>query len=1203
MAAEDPKKSPTALREEEVLAHWQKNEVFKQTLEKPAPKGDFVFYDGPPFATGLPHYGSLLSSVIKDVVPRYKTMQGYHVRRRWGWDCHGLPIESLVEKQLGLKSKKDIENLGVAQFNETAKSMVLQYAHDWEKYVERIGRWTEFKNAYKTMDNSYIESVWWGLSELYKKKLLYEGRKVLMYCPHCETPLAKAEIAMDNSYEDVTEEAVTVKFKVKNPEKYGLPENTFILAWTTTPWTLPGNVALAVGEEIDYVVVEVSAKASIDDAKEDGSHPESDKSDDYYAVLAKARLETHEKAAKLFDFKIVKELKGKDLVGIEYEPLFPIEKVKAVDMEHNAWKVYPADFVTTEDGTGIVHTAVIYGEDDYQLGVKEKLPMVPMLTANGRFNDDAPEFIRGKYFKHHKRGFPQAEKGEDAEHFIKKNLASAEGRGYVALFDKQAFTHSYPHCYRCGTPLIYNAITSWFINIQAVKEKMLAHNQESVNWYPEHLKEGRFKHIVENAPDWTISRNRYWASPLPIWKNQKTGEVLTIGSLEELKRHTKKSGNHYFLMRHGESVSNVKGVLDSKGDPANTLTEKGIEQVTKVAATLAGAGITAIYASPLVRTRITAETVADVIGLPKDKVFYDNRLLESGVGAFDGKPINEYHSFFGQLRNKMTVTPEGGENWHDTKIRMASVLYELETKHANETVLIISHSGPLEMLQAAALGLTDEETGSALEEDRFGVQNGEVRELPFVPLPHNASFELDLHRPYIDEVVLLADDGMPLERIPEVVDCWVESGSMPFAELNYLGEGSAAETEFKKRFPGDFIAEYIAQTRTWFYYMHAMGSLLFDSPAFKNVVSTGTILAGDGSKMSKSKGNYTDPLSNLDLFGADALRFYLLGSVVMQSEDLKFKDEELKDVHNRVINILWNTFKFYDLYRSEWKGTEDPTKSPHLLDRWIMARLSQLVHETTKHMEGYDTVRTARSITQFVDDFSTWYVRRSRDRVKSEDENDKQRTLSTMRHVFIELSKVIAPMMPFIAESIYRGAGGTLASVHLEAWPEAPEPDMVLIEKMAAARAAVSVSLQKRAAAALKVRQPLASVTIKNETLKNDPELLSIIAEEVNVKTVIVDPGAAEDAVLDTVITPELKEEGDMRDLLRAIQELRKKEGFAPGEAAILALSGDTALLSVFENHREKIAKAASIVSVTSESSGEEVAVGDMKARIALTRV
>ena len=913
-------KSETALREESVLAYWKEHLIFEKTLEKDAPKGEFVFYDGPPFATGLPHHGSLLSSIIKDVIPRYKKMRGYRVRRRWGWDCHGLPIETLVEKELGLKTRKDIETIGIKAFNEKARSMVLQFVHDWEKYVERIGRWVDFKNSYKTMDNSYIESVWWALKQLWDKELLYEGRKVLMYCPHDETPLAKAEIAMDNTYKDITEEAVTVKFGL-----IGHP-GTYFLAWTTTPWTLPGNVALAVGPDIEYVQV---------------------KTDEGNFILAKERLEATFPNKK---YEIVDTRLGSECVGATYEPLFDVPALKS----DTAYKIYAGDFVTTGEGTGIVHTAVMYGEDDYVLGEKEGLPMVQMLDNGAHYNDVAPEFLRGKYIK-------------AAEKEIKHDL---ENRGL--LFEKKNHTHSYPHCYRCGTPLIYNAVPSWFLGInrvpkgkhKTIKQRMLEEN-EKVNWIPEHLKHGRFGNIVESAPDWTISRNRFWASPLPIWKCQKCRKIEVIGSVAELKE---KAGN----------------------------------------------------------------------------------------------------------------APD------------------------------------------------------------------------------------DLHRPYIDEYTWKCDCDGEMRRVPEVVDCWVESGSMPFAEYHYPFENKA---EFEKRAPGDFIAEYIAQTRTWFYYMHAMGVLLFDRIAYKNVVSTGTVLAADGQKISKSKGNYTDPLHLIEMYGADAMRFNLMASPVMRAEDVRFRDEDVRDAHNRVIQLLWNCCKFYELYKAQYNGTTDAANSTHPLDLWILARLAELEVAVTTSFDAYDLPDGCRAIKEFIDEYSTWYVRRSRERVKSDDEKDRQYTLATQRHVLLSLALLMAPIMPFLAESIYKLCDGTKESVHLEAWKEQEKQGMFarifrkkpdqprILHAMKLVRAAVSRALEARDKAGIRVRQPLSKLEVAASDFAGiamADELLKIIAEEINVKRVVISSGVnGGEVALDLTLTDELREEGLVRETIREIQSFRKEQKLQPGEHAV----------------------------------------------------
>ena len=1055
-------KSERAQCEERVLQFWKDKKIFEKTLAKKAPKGEFVFYDGPPFATGLPHYGSLLSSIIKDAIPRYKTMRGFRVRRRWGWDCHGLPIENMVEKELGIKNKKEIEEMGIAKFNRACRDSVLRFADEWKVFVDRVGRFVDYDNSYKTMDNSYIESVWWALKEIYNKGLLYEGRKVLLYCPRCETPLAKAEIAMDQSYKNVTEESVYAKFKILGTK------NTYFLAWTTTPWTLPGNVALAVGENIDYVEIKIGSET---------------------LILAKERLQIVDQP-----YEVVAELKGRDLVGIEYEPLFEISAVK--NAQKKKWFVAAADFVNTEEGTGIVHTAVIYGEDDYELGLKLGLPMVPLLDSAGHFNTEAPEFIRGEYFK-------------KAEKAIKEDL---EKRGL--LFKREIHTHSYPHCHRCGTALLYNALSSWFINIQKKKQKMVEFN-EKINWVPEHLKHGRFLNNVESAPDWTISRNRYWASPLPIWKDG-SGRIYVAGSLEELGKMTKKSGNRYVVMRHGEALSNVQGINDLYGDPNNYMTNRGKEGVA--ASTSKLGKIDLIFTSPFLRTRETAEIVRKVLGLAENVVIVDERLHEH----------NEH-------------------NRDAVRRRMGEFLFEIERAYSRKNILIISHGSPLWVLERLASGAKSDDFS-----DEKMLHTSSFKEIRFVPFPHDENYNLDLHRPYIDEIELVSEDGLPLKRISEVIDGWVESGSMPFAEYHYPMEN---KSEFKRNFPGDFIAEYIGQTRTWFYYMHAVSALLFDSPSFRNVVTTGNILAEDGSKMSKSKGNYTDPTKNLDLFGADALRYYLLSSVIMRAEDMRFVDEEVRQVHNQVVNILWNTFKFYEMY-SQAAVEVNPRASTHILDKWILSKLDSLISIVTKSLDSYDTVGGTRPVRDLISDFSTWYIRRSRERFKSDDSSDRSFAIATTRYVLKTLSQIIAPIMPFIAEDIYALVKDSRdpESVHLSVWPEEHKPfwsflsagsSKNLIEAMERTRQVVSYALEARSRANIKVRQPLAKLKARISTLGE--EYLTLIRDEVNVKEVIhADIDGVE---LDTSLDETLLEEGKVRDAVRMIQDMRKEKNLTPKDS------------------------------------------------------
>jgi isoleucyl-tRNA synthetase len=1136
-------KSETALREEAILAFWDEHHTFEKSLAKASPKGEFVFYDGPPFATGLPHMGHLLGSSVKDVVGRYKTMQGYHVARTWGWDCHGLPIEHMVEKKLSLKTKKDIEVMGIDAFNAEAKSTVLAYVEDWKQYVERLGRWVDFDHSYKTMDNSYIESVWWALKKIHADKRLYEGKKVLMYCPHCETPLSKAEIAMDDSYKDVTDEAAFVKFKLKNSE-LGIADDTptYIVAWTTTPWTLPGNVALAIHPNLTYALARVKPRL---ERFEEGEPVPIHKSQ--FIILLANKVE--ELGMKGYLLEMVKEIKGSDLIGLSYEPLYDIPKAKAVGSE-KAWTVQAADFVTTEDGTGVVHIAPMYGEDDYMLGATHGLPVVPLLDATGTFNADAPELVRGMYYK----------KGG------KYVLEDIERRGL--LFATHNYTHSYPHCYRCGTALIYNALTSWFIDIQSVKQRLLDTNND-IAWYPDHLKEGRFKHIVEGAPDWTISRNRFWASPLPIWKHETTGAVTVLGSLAEVRAHTKRSGNRYLFIRHGQADNNLLGVVSSLPTNEHHLTDTGRTQITHAAESLRNQGVTKIITSPLMRTRESAEILADTLGIDRAQIVIEDRFKEWQLGVLEGTPITGLRECYPTHRDRFLRAPEGGESLTDMKRRIGAALYELEETYTNETILIVGHEYTTWLATCVAAGadtLASVEIRGTTEDF---VKNGEVHVIDFVPLSHNVEFEIDLHRPYIDTLPLVAEDGARLIRIPEVVDCWVESGLMPLASSHVLGT-SLAQPE---RYPGDFIAEYIAQTRTWFYYMHAMGVLLFDTPSFTHCVTTGTILAEDGSKMSKSKGNFTDPLVNLDRYGADALRLYMLGSVVMQSEDMSFRDEELKEVHNRFIGILWNTYKFYEMYvDSSLTHTSSNSPATNPLDVWVLARLDQTIVQMTTYLDTYDTIRAIRTAREFVTDLSTWYIRRSRDRFKSEDALDRTAAIATTRHVLTTLATLLAPLAPFIAERIYQGVGGSEESVHLAVWPTATGHDADVLTRMQETRALVSEALELRAQAGIKIRQPLQSLTIPSESGVYE----ALVLDELNTKQII----RGTTLYLDTVLTDTLKQEGDIREFIRSVQDARKKAGLLPQDRVTLLIATDDAGKEIVEGARTELLRVAGVTEV-----------------------
>lgn len=953
-------KSEIALREESILKYWEKNKIFEKSVETPGGESDpeeYTFYDGPPFATGTPHYGSLLSSITKDVVGRYKTMRGFRVPRRWGWDCHGLPIENIAEKGLEISGRDEIENIGIGQFNEYARGRVLGFVDEWREKIARIGRWVDFDGSYKTMDNTYIESVWWALKTIHEKGLLYEGERVLPYCPRCETPIANSEIAMDNSYKDIKDISITTKFELVDEP------GTFVLGWTTTPWTTPGNIALAVGKDINYVKVEFE--------------------DEKY-ILAKERL----KDVMLDkEYEVVEEVKGADLVGKKYKPLFDYY-YNDTSLEHreNAWQIYAADFVNTEDGTGVVHVAPAFGEDDINLAREVNLPIVKHVNGVGEFVAEVTDFA----------GIPVKPKEDHQSgdvHIIKylahKNL----------LFSKLKIDHPYPHCHRCETPLYYYAIPAWFINMQKVKERTLELN-EKITWVPSHLKHGRFRHVLEGAPDWNISRNRYWASPLPIWQCE-CGEYKVLGSVSELQ----------------------------------------------------------------------------------------------------------------ELAN----------------------------------------------------------------EDVPGID------------------EMDLHRPHIDKYTINCETcSKKMERIPEVFDCWFESGSMPFASQHYPFENKDKfDPEKGIGFPADFIAEYIPQTRTWFNYMLAVSTMLFDDTSFLNVVTTGNVLAGDGRKMSKSLNNFTDPQENFDTYGVDAIRLYLMSSPVMRGEDMEFHDKGVAEISRKVFGRLVNVYEFYALYADDVEH-EDSGKSEHVLDRWIIARLRQLHNEITEAMENYELDKATRGFGDFVDDLSTWYIRRSRDRYKGEDEADKQAALATTRFVLRKFAKLLAPFAPFHGDWLWRKMRreNDTGSVHLTNWCTLRDVDEEILESMREVRKVVSLALDARKEADIKVRQPLATLRIKNNELgiKSDNALLQIIADEVNVKEVVFDENIENEVELDLELTPELKEEGDLRELIRSIQQERKKANLKPGDMTSLKISAPKSTQELAEKYKDEIAKQAFISEFKFED-GEELAV------------
>ena len=847
----DPQPNFPAI-ETETLKFWQQDNTFAASVEQHATTGDasneFVFYDGPPFANGLPHYGHLLTGFVKDAVPRYQTMRGKRVERRFGWDCHGLPAEAEAERQLGISGTQAITDYGIDKFNEYCKVSVLQYTADWERYVTRQARWVDFANDYKTLDTSYMESVMWAFKALWDKGLIYEGFRVLPYSWALETPLSNTETRMDDAYKMVQDPALTVAFVLESGDH--------LLAWTTTPWTLPSNLALAVAPDVEYVRV---------------------RHNDTVYVLAEARLSAY--AKELDGAEVLGTIRGSELVGQRYTPLFPYFSGRP-----GAFRVFAGQFVTTEDGTGVVHMAPGFGEDDYQVCKENGIELVVPVNSRGEFTQEVPDYAGLQVF-------------EANPHIIR----ALKERGVVLRHE--TYDHSYPHCWRTGKPLIYMALSSWFVNVTAVKDRMVALNQE-IRWVPEHLKDGSFGKWLENARDWNISRNRFWGSPIPVWRsdNPDFPRIDVYGSVAELERD-------------------------------------------------------------------------------------------------------------------------------------------------------------------------------------FGVKVTE------------------LHRPVVDDLVRPNPDDpsgkSTMRRVPEVLDCWFESGSMPFAQVHYPFEN---QDWFEQHNPGDFIVEYIGQTRGWFYTLHVLATALFDRPAFSTCLSHGIVLGADGQKMSKSLRNYPDPMGVFDNYGADAMRWYLLSSSILRGSDFAVTEEGIRDTVRQVMLPLWNSWYFLSLYaNAEGKSGKVDFSSNNVLDTYIFSKLHHLVNDTTVSMDAYDLFNACQQVRTFLDVLTNWYIRRSRNRFWSGD----QQAIDTLHTVLDVLTRVAAPLLPLVTEQVYIGLTGN-RSVHLTEWPIAADipVDNELVIVMDQVRDVCSTALSLRKSHSRRVRLPLASLTVASPLAPGLQPFVSIITEEVNVREV-----------------------------------------------------------------------------------------------------
>lgn len=1346
-----------------ITSFWQEHDIFQKSLQLREGGERYIFYDGPPFITGTPHYGSLLPSIAKDVIPRYQTMNGKYVERIWGWDCHGLPIENKVEKELGINNRRDIEKFGIRKFIDSCYKYTRNTSAEWRWYIDKIGRWVDMDNSYKTMDQDYMESVIWVFKQMWDKKMIYEGVRTSLYCTRCGTPVSNFEIAMDNSYEDMEDPAVTIKFPITSEGKF---KGISVLAWTTTPWTLPANKALVVDPEETYIIANVTrlrekikrawlvkempaglakqksvqiTQAYLPEYKDDSGREIKDArirksegkfeltkkffagdkaetgqlieeteaiSKEKYEELIKtatskvikvryyyplengltAEIDVYQnnlkglnvievefpgiKAAKEFkepawfgkevtdskgiypphiagltieevnnlndeytqkehnydeyavsekvivakkrasetfkqmDYETESEFIGSELLGLSYTP--PFNFVESGENDHKIYEF--KSMVHMEEGTGIVHSAPGFGEIDTEMGEENKLTMsMDIINDEGKYIDKITTYA-GQYIK-------QAD-----------NNIIADLRQNGTLFKSERIVHRYPYCWRCHTPLIHKAQDSWFVDIKSMKGDLLKNN-DLINWVPAHLKYGRFKKGIEVAPDWGISRTRFWATPLPVWQLIEDGivsERIVIGSRDELREKAVQPITKIVFIRHAKR---------DKSAPNGSLTDEGKAQALELVGLLAEEKFDALVSGETERTRQTLQPLAEKLG----------KQLETVPVLGSDEYRRQFDEISGWLCKQHNVTlpsqlPEDilQSAFKELIAKTRQEMEEFLEQNQGKYLACATHAERIALFRHIYEGRNLKE---ALAMD--------VAYAGRVTMYFHGKELLDLHRPKIDEITIKGERG-ELTRVSEVLDVWMDSASMPYASKHYPFENKQL---FEENYPADFIVEYIAQTRAWFYVMHVVSTALLNRPSFKNVLTTGVIFGTDGRKMSKSYGNYPDPKLVLEKYGAEAMRLYLMGSRVMLGEDINIDEEGIKEQLKTFILPLWNSYSFFVTYANmhNWqpeaellKNTQDkdndnwdhiPFKTiKNKLDQWIVARTQLLIRNVRIRMDEYNIPAAVRELQPFIDDLSKWYIRRSRDRFTSGDIE----ALSTLYYVLTEFLKLIAPVTPFLSESMYQNMIKGLSesapeSVHLTDYPELDikflEHSELLLLQMEKVRQVVALGQALRAKNGIKVRQPLAELEVKAEIQpKRDSDfeqwMQELICDELNVKKVqqlpelidkkgwarVADQTTGIEITLNLNISSELKREGIIRELGRLIQNYRKQSGLKLGELIKLHINTSDADVVTAISELETVLKTAVnasevTISKTTGENWQQLNVNEAKVNILVEKL